>query len=100
MNGDRSHLHIIVCLRSARKITFVFANGSEARHYFVSLGDLIFNPVISRSCFPEEFEGLLQTFPSRREWERRWTVVDIIFRNQFIHRVKITRSEEHTSELQ
>src|SRR6185369_2835008 len=74
---------------SAGKITFVFAKRSEPRHHFVSLGDLIFNPVISGCCFPEQFEGLLQTFPSRREWERRRTVVDIIFSNQFIHRVKI-----------
>src|ERR1043166_4986519 len=75
---------------SAGKITFVFAKRSEPRHHFVSLGDLIFNPVISGSCFPEEFEGLLQTFPPRREWERRWIVVDIILCNQFIHRVKIS----------
>ena len=62
MNGDRSHLHLIARPGSAGKITFVFAKRSEPRHYFVSLGDLIFNPVISGSCFPEKFEGLLQTF--------------------------------------
>src|SRR5436190_20671268 len=89
MNGDRSHLHLIAGSGSAGKITLMFAKRSEPRHHFVSLGDLIFNPVISGSCLPEEFEGLLQTFPSRREWERGRTVVDIIFSNQFIHSVKI-----------
>src|ERR1051326_7263000 len=90
MNGNGSHLHLIARSWSAGKITFVFAKRSEPRHHFVSLGDLIFNPVISGGCFPEEFEGLLQTFPPRREWERRWIVVDIILCNQFINRVKIS----------
>src|ERR1041384_8681314 len=89
MNGNGSHLHLIARSWSAGKITFMFAKRSEPRHYFVSLGDLIFNPVISGSCFPKEFEGLLQTFPPRRQWERGRIVVHIIFSNQFIHRVKI-----------
>jgi hypothetical protein len=74
VNSDGGRLHVIASPGSARKITFMFAKRSEPRHDLIPFGDLVFNAVISGSCFPEKPERLLQAFPSGREG-KRWRIV-------------------------
>ena len=54
MNGDRGHLHVIVCPRRAGEIAYVFAERRQAGDDFVIFGNLILDAVIARSGLPKQ----------------------------------------------
>jgi hypothetical protein len=59
---NRSHFQIIASPGSARQVAFVFSKKGETCHNLISLGDLIFNAVITRNSDKRKFESLLQSF--------------------------------------
>jgi hypothetical protein len=87
---NRRHLHVIASPRGAGQVALVLSKRSEAGHYFVPFGNLIFNAMISRSGNLEELERLLQSLAAGVQTrERRRVVVKVVYRHQFIQRVYI-----------
>src|SRR5215217_6854798 len=91
MDGNRGGEQILAGRGyPARQVALVLARDRQARHDFVTFGNLVLDGVGPRCGFPEDAEGFLEPFaPIAESRERRRVVIDVVGRDEIIHRRQI-----------
>jgi len=68
----------------------VRAIGGEAGNDFVSFRDLILDLMVSRSGFPEQLDGLLDSLAAGRQSRERWRrVIEVVLGDKLVHRLLV-----------
>src|SRR4051812_45508591 len=89
MDRYRGHFQITARSGGTGEVAIVLSPGGEACHHLISFRDLILDAVVAGSGLPENFESLLQPFPTGTQTRKGGRiVVDVIFGYQFIHGVQ------------